>query len=113
MRLFFPILLFVGWPATALGQSSPSPRANAGSITVGRNVHVSASRPEELHTEVILASDLEDPKHLLACTIFAPKPPSPKLLNVAVYASGDGGATWQETLRVDRGSLTGDPTCTF
>jgi hypothetical protein len=66
-----------------------------------------------LHTEVILASDPEDGRHLLACTIYAPKPPSAKPFNVVVYASGDAGATWQETFRFDEGWSTGDPTCTF
>src|SRR5882724_735450 len=121
MRSFIAIVLLPALLQNIVGQAR-SPRhakSMATLISVGASVQVSKSRSDEQHREVLLASDPEDSSHLLACSVFYPKPPSPPNPNnvaIVAYASFDGGATWQETLNFVEGpptNMASDPSCAF
>jgi hypothetical protein len=117
MRLLSVVILLLALSQNSFAQSRPAENVKSATtvISVGANVQVSKSRPDQLHMEVLIASDPADPRHLLACSMFVLKPPSPYPypFGVVVYASFDGGATWQETLHIAEGEVTGDPACTF
>lgn len=80
-------------------------------ITVGPNVHVSQARADIPHFELLGAADPDDPDHLMACSIFYPPPPDE--MATIVYASFDGGRTWEPTLDETRLNNSGDPICAY
>ena len=80
-------------------------------ITVGPNTHVSKTRGDMAHNEVLLSADPLNPSRLIGCTMaFSPK--QNKVVTL-VYTSSDGGKNWDFTLTNDRGIHSGDPACTF
>jgi hypothetical protein len=87
---------------------------NTSRISVGANVQVSKPRSAQPHYEVVLAADPNNPKHLLASSMLMPEEPAPsQMFHTVVYASFDGGASWQETALVAEGWQTADPTCAY
>jgi hypothetical protein len=72
--------------------------AKADRIEVGPNIQVSVSRSRISHGEVVLAADPQDPKRLLAASMFSPPPIDPAAVKLVVYASSDGGKTWRLSL---------------
>ncbi len=85
----------------------------ASSITVGRNVHVSQSRDDQFHWEVVIASDPNNSNNLIACSIVGEEQSRTKRPSVVVYTSFDRGRHWQETLNFTGGDLAFDPTCAY
>ena len=83
-------------------------------ITVSRNVHMSASRSQQLQAELILDADVTRPGRLMACSLIddSRKSGNASLTGwgVIVYLTDDGGKTWTSTL--EEFSLM-DPTCAF
>jgi hypothetical protein len=90
---------------TALSAVAPGANAFAQRITVGRNVHVSAVRPDIKHNETTIAADPADAKRLLACTMLTG--------GVAAYASFDGGLTWSAPAIKTGVPRANDPTCAY
>ncbi|MEW6742665.1 MAG: sialidase family protein [Planctomycetota bacterium] len=82
-----------------------------GEILVGPNVQVSLAHPDLEHGETTLAADPSDPQRLLGASMVLPAEAN-KLITV-VYASRDGGATWEPTLETGEFETSGDPTLTF
>ena len=85
--------------------------AQQAKISVGPNVRVSQANGTRAHTEVSIAADPEDPKHLIACSIITSG--TPLKSSAIVYVTFDGGVTWipsRETNEFQRGS---DPACTL
>lgn len=80
-------------------------------ISVGPNVRISAARSDWAHTEMNIAADPDDPKHLIACSIF--KSQKPYQLSSIVYVSFDGGNTWTPTLEATGTPHSSDPNCTI
>ena len=84
-------------------------KAITNQITVGTNMQVSAQRADQQHYEVQIAADPENSKHLLACSMRRANEP---WHSVVVYASFDGGTTWNETLHISEGYVS-DPSCIY
>jgi len=112
-RMWLAGVLLIAFSQHSLSRSTQMVEAEPAFISVGRNVQVSKSRSNQWHTEVLMASDPENRNHLLACSMVNPQRPSRPMYAVVVYASFDGGATWQETLQVAEGWATGDPACAY
>jgi hypothetical protein len=83
----------------------------AAQISVGPNVQVSRSRAQTPHFELLAAADPTNPDHLMGCSIIYPK----LAIRGAtiVYASFDGGKTWDVTIDEQALAGTGDPICTY
>ncbi len=83
-------------------------------ITVSRNVHMSASHPEQLQAEIILDADSTRPGRLMACSLIddSRKSGNNSLTGwgVIVYLTYDSGKTWTKTF--EEYSLM-DPTCAY
>ena len=108
----FPSLRFSG---ARLGGASlllaaaalPAPGGVAAqTITVGRNVHVSVTRPNDSHSEVILAADPKNPARLIAGTHIAYSD-TVGTKSIA-YASFDTGRTWVVSLERRDSTITAD-----
>jgi hypothetical protein len=80
-------------------------------ITVGPNVRVSAANGERSHTEMNIATDPLDAKHLVACSIARFQEAYGR--STVFYASFDGGKTWTPTLDTKMFPDSGDPYCTI
>jgi hypothetical protein len=85
------------------------PRPSVAQITVGKNVQVSRVNAQVTHEEFISASDPNDASRIMVCSDVFPR----GVLQTAVYASFDGGNTWQETLHTDQLAGGGDPACAY
>jgi hypothetical protein len=106
------ILLQVFSPLAGLGLQDR--RTVGGSITLGPNVQVSKQRAEQRHFEVLIASDPENPRHLLACSMLEEKLSHVEFSGTIAYMSFDGGMNWQETLHVaEEGKRLADPACAY
>ena len=81
-------------------------------ISVGPNVRVSVANSTRAHTELSIAADPEDPKHLLACSIITNSEGPPKASTI-VYVTFDGGTTWTPTRETSEFFKSGDPACTL
>src|SRR5688500_14794700 len=90
---------------TAFCAVAPSANAFAQRITVGKNVHVSAQRPDIKHNETTIAADPFHAKRLLACTMLTG--------GVAAYTSFDGGLTWTAPAIKTGVPRANDPTCAY
>ena len=78
----------------------------AQAITVGRNVHVSVARPDDSHSEVILAADPKNAGRLLAGVHIA-FGDTIGTKSIA-YASFDSGKSWRVSLERRDSTITGD-----
>ena len=79
-------------------------------VTVGANVQVSASMPDRMHTEGMIAADPSNAARLIVCSMFLTEETGQ---SVAVYQSEDGGAHWQRTFETPSGEFDADPACAF
>jgi hypothetical protein len=77
----------------------------AADITVGANVHVSQSRRNMIHNEVVIAADPADPTRLMIGAMTIKKGGG-----VVVYRSRDGGKSWAWALEEPKG---GDPALAY
>ncbi|HJQ52229.1 MAG TPA: sialidase family protein [Gemmatimonadaceae bacterium] len=93
------VLLF---PTLAAAQAKPA-------ITVGANVQVSGSHPNDGVSESWLSADPKDPDRLLACAIVYPTGKNRR--NTAAFLSVDGGRSWRTTLDMTSHVDAGDPAC--
>ena len=84
-------------------------------ITVGPNVHVSRANGDRQHFETQVAANPTNPRNLLGCSIISPaeKDRSPVEHKTIVYASFDGGESWEPTLEVGPDLVSRDPACVF
>jgi WD40 repeat protein len=81
-------------------------------IRVGPNVHVSKSRENSAHGEVIIAADPKDPARLLAASVISvPTKDRDNVPSVVAYRSFDAGKTWE--LALAKGEDFGDPALAF
>lgn len=92
-----------------LGLVCAAAAAAQASITVGSNVHVSATRPDIPHNEVVIAADPHNAGRLLACSMMLP---SNGNTNSAAYVSTDGGMTWMAPVVADE-PWANDPSCGY
>ena len=93
------VLLF---PTLVAAQAEPA-------ITVGANVQVSGSHPNDGVSESWLSADPKDPDRLLACAIVYPTGKNRR--NTAAFLSVDGGRSWRTTLDMTSHVDAGDPAC--
>jgi hypothetical protein len=101
LKFLFPFSLVCGAPL------------NAQQITVGKNVNVSAGRPNYWHAELWGRADLTDPNKLIACGVTQ-RVPADKQMSSIFYVSTDRGKSWKHTLEVAEGArLNLDPVCEF
>ena len=80
-------------------------------VRVGSNVQVSARRGTDVHYEVLGGSDPTNAKRMLSCVILSDQKAGKD--TTVVYASSDGGATWNQTLDTRAFNMTGDPVCVY
>jgi hypothetical protein len=80
-------------------------------ISLAPNVRVSAANSNLSHTEMNIAADPLDAKHLVACSIINFERPYKR--STIVYISFDGGKTWTPTLTTKEFVDSGDPYCTI
>jgi hypothetical protein len=99
-------LLIVAAACTAAPNTTNAPVKSAGLISVGPNVRVSSSRPNEAHYEVHAAAHPTDPNKILATGIIYPEG---QRRGTIVYASTDGGKSWTTSFAGDQLENTGDP----
>jgi len=93
--------------------------AGRGSIVVGKNVLVSASRPNVRHEEVMIAADPTNSRRLIACGTIFPRATNGDggVSNYALgertvaYVSTDGGQAWAPAAAQNIGSWDSD--CTY
>jgi hypothetical protein len=86
---------------------------SAQTVSVGRNIQVSAALPLDPHFEMWLAADPSNPQRLAACSIVWPS--DHYTSEVVTYVSLDRGASWKPTLRTrgDKGNPSWDPACEY
>ena len=84
--------------------------AQQAQIIVAPNIRVSQANSTRSHTEVSIAADPLDPKHLIACSIIS-SGKSHKASSV-VYVSFDGGISWTPTRETNEFLMGTDPACT-
>lgn len=78
-------------------------------IEVAANVHVSAAHPAAPHFETQIAAHPRDSAHIIGCAMrFSTRE---NRFTTVVHLSRDGGRTWRQTLELDRGLTSFDPTC--
>lgn len=77
--------------------------------TVGPNVQVSRAHPSDAHYEVLVAADPNDARRMIVGSFRYP----PGGNATVVYATRDGGATWQPTLDGASVVNTSDPAPAF
>jgi hypothetical protein len=119
LGLAFATVAQEGRITTAPGGSTEARRQSR--ILVAPAVNVSQANSSRPHFEVQIAADPTNTKRLIACsmqlgaddmndgeTYLRPHPN-----NVAVYASVDGGLSWQPTYTVDKHQQNLDPSCVF
>jgi hypothetical protein len=73
-------------------------------IQVGKNVHVSESRKDTAHYEVVVAADPKEAKNLVLASMASASPKDIDLHEVATFTSSDGGNTWK-LAQVQKGQL--------
>ena len=73
-------------------------------IQIGTNVHVSESRKDTAHYEVVVAADPKEAKNLVLASMASASPKDMDLHEVATFTSSDGGNTWK-LARVQKGKL--------
>ena len=76
-------------------------------IAVGRNVQVSSAHENDTHYEVLVAADPNNASRLVVGSFRYPAGTMES--GTVVYASRDGGKTWQPTLKGDVLANTSDP----
>jgi hypothetical protein len=79
------------WSAPELTRATDAP-ASPVRLVVGKNVHVSAGRPDTAHQGCTVAADPGDPRRLFAASMVTPRPDA---AGVVGYFSHDGGASWE------------------
>lgn len=87
------------------------PPVLAAQIAVGPNVQVSAAHAGDTHYEVLVAADPTNPKHLIVGSFYYPDDNTEN--GSMVYASFDGGVTWQPTLAGEELLHTSDPAVAY
>jgi hypothetical protein len=91
----------------SVGAQTPEPQDAV--LTIGENVQVSASMPDTMHTEGMIAADPTDARRLIVCALVM----TPETWqSVVVYWSDDGGAHWTASLKTAP-DAAGDPSCRF
>ncbi|HEY6805439.1 MAG TPA: sialidase family protein [Pyrinomonadaceae bacterium] len=80
-------------------------------ISIGPNVKVSSAHSDWAHTEMNIAADPGNPKHLIACSIY--KSQKPYKSSTIAYVSFDDGNSWMPTLDTNEFSQSSDPNCTI
>jgi hypothetical protein len=85
--------------------------AQQAQITVGPNVRVSQANGTRAHTEISIAADPEDPKHLIACSIITSG--LPHKASSIVYVTFDGGVNWTPTRETNEFFMGTDPACSL
>jgi hypothetical protein len=97
--------------ALALASGHPQALATpASTISVGTDVQVSASRPETMHGEGMIAANPRAAAQLIACSVLISEDVGQ---TVAVYRSRDAGQHWQRTFQLPPAESAADPACTF
>jgi hypothetical protein len=81
-------------------------------VTVGPNVHVSRSRGEFAHHEVVLVADPKTPGRLLAGSMVVYEGGEERA-NTIAYASDDGGKSWRPALDNRKHQFAGDPAVAY
>lgn len=76
-------------------------------ISVGENAHVSGAYGSDAHYEVLIAGDPKDASRMVIGSFRFPA--GTMSTETVVYASRDGGKTWQPTLKGDVLANTSDP----
>src|SRR5262245_22195182 len=84
---------------------------NEAQISVGANIQVSKKRPTWPHDEVILSIDPTNPRRMIACSVVLI--PEQAKRTTIIYATDNGGATWEPTLTADYFRESADPVCLF
>src|SRR5260370_424241 len=92
---------------------SSCPICSAQRIIVEPNVRVSLENGESKHSEVIIAADPLDSRHLLSCAMIVPKQPSTQPHRNVAYVSFDGGTSWSASLEFGGDLWSADPSCAF
>lgn len=97
-------------PLIAVSLAATAPLRSA-EIVVGPNVQVSAAHGADSHYEVLVAADPRNPKNLIVGSFIYPDDNTEA--GSIVYASFDGGATWQPTLQGEDLLHTSDPAVAY
>jgi hypothetical protein len=84
--------------------------AQAARISVGPNVHVSASRAMSPYNEVVIGAHPTDPRRLIVCSML--EPGANRSVKSAAWISSDGGRAWSSPL-VTTQHWANDPTCVW
>ena len=79
-------------------------------ITVSRNVQVSAARPASPFNEVVVAAHPRDPSRLMACAML--EPGANRSVKSAAWVSTDSGRAWSPPT-VTTTHWANDPTCAW
>src|SRR5258708_29783236 len=66
-------------------------------VGVSQGFQVSTTNASLSHSEVLIAADPLNSKHLLACSMLEPQPLSMETARTVAYVSFDGGTTWLST----------------
>jgi len=82
-------------------------------IKIDQSVLVSTAHAYLNHSEVIIAADPSNSKHLLACSMVVPEQPFTDLFRNVAYVSFDDGANWSAELEFGGELWSADPSCAF
>jgi hypothetical protein len=105
-RLLMPATLVAALAATAAAQSVHREKIK---IEPGPTIHVSKAQADLFHGENLAAGDLMHPGRLITCDMDFPPTNLDKYMDQNCYVSFDSGKTWENTLRITKGSGNGDP----
>lgn len=84
---------------------------SAQTLEVGANVQVSKAHPRDTHYELLVASDPDNPSHLFVGSFRYPDGTTRS--GTVVYASRDGGKSWNATLDGSALENTSDPAVAY
>src|SRR5687767_2613818 len=95
---------------SSVGVTAP---AQTQRLRVGPNVQVSTALGKDLHLEMQMAADPNNPDRLVACSMVMPS--NYHGTETVTYVSHDRGKTWKPTLRVrgDDQESSSDPACDY
>jgi hypothetical protein len=106
-------LVAIALAALTLPAAAQTIRRQKAPVTVGPVVHVTKAYGNLAHYESLAAGDPDRPGRMMTCSTVFPNNVLKSSIYQYCYASFDGGKTWETTLKLEEGSMNGDPAIAY
>jgi hypothetical protein len=110
LALFIVIVLLPGCLGTS-PQAQTGPPHSSAQILVGPSIYVSRESPEDMHMQVLMATNPSRPNELVACSNHQLKSVNRSISSV--YVSPDAGRTWSHVFTGDDQTDDTDPAVAY